>query len=67
LEQRQSDIATTGHGVQVEAPAAGPGDITDHNHGSRKKLGFMNKLKEEIKVIPSKLHIRKEKDFVGVD
>jgi hypothetical protein len=63
LEQRQSDVATTGHGG--EGPAAGV-STGSHAETIQKKLGFMNKLKEEMKGIPVKLHIKKEKDFVGV-
>jgi len=67
MEQSPSDVATTGHGAEAAA-----GAVTDrssshaeHETSVRKKLGFMTKLKEEMKGIPIKLHIKREKDFVG--
>ena len=65
FEQRRSDVATAGHGAEAAAAGTGLGSHAEHET-VRKKFGFMNKLKEEVKGIPSKLHLRKEKDFVGV-
>lgn len=64
LEQSPSDVATAGHGAEAAA-VTGHGSHAEHET-VRKRLGFMNKLKEEMKGIPGKLHIRREKDFVGV-
>jgi len=67
MEQSPSDVATAGHGALAEAAGAVNTDRSSHaeHETVRKKLGFMTKLKEEMKGIPSKLHIKREKDFVG--
>ena len=53
LEQGQSDVATSGHGA-VAAAAMDPGSHSGHE-SVRKKAGFMDKLKGEMKVISGKL------------
>jgi hypothetical protein len=66
LEQVRSDVGTAGHGAGA-APAAGLNSHAEHQPETvRKKLGFMKKLKQDVKGIPGKLHLRKGKDVVGV-
>jgi hypothetical protein len=55
LEQRQSDLATAGHGA-VAGAIMGPEHET-----VRKKPGFMDKLKGEVKVISGKLSHKESK------
>jgi hypothetical protein len=71
LEQGRSDVATNGHGSEVpvaDAAAVAPGPPNgsgsshhaEHEHEThRKKPGFMNKLKEEVKGISGRLSHKK--------
>ena len=68
LEHVRSDVGTAGHGAEAAAATSSTPGVSSHaeHQPVRKKLGFMNKLKEEVKGIPGKLHLRRGKDVVGV-
>ena len=54
LKQGQSDLATAGHEAVAEAAVMGSSSHAEHET-VRKKPGFMDKLKGEMKVISGKL------------
>jgi hypothetical protein len=68
LEHVRSDAGTAGHGAEAAATTTSSTDESSHaeHQTVRKKLGFMKKLKQEVKGIPGKLHLRRGKDVVGV-
>ena len=55
LEQGRSDVATAGHDGADAATAVMPVDLGSHETVVRKKPGFMDKLRGEVKVISGKL------------
>jgi hypothetical protein len=60
LEQGQSDLGTAGHGAVAEAAVMNSSSHAEHGT-VRKKPGFMDKLKGEVKVISGKLSHKESK------
>jgi hypothetical protein len=63
LERGRSDVATAGHGAE-EAAVMGLSSHAEHET-VRKKPGFMDKLKGEVKVISGKISHKESKVVEG--